>query len=167
MIRNTTTNQLIERYHQSLYWHIRRIVISHENTEDVLQNTFLQVHLHLNELQNAASERAWIYRIATNEALQWIRKQHSHISLDTDEAMVATNGLLAEPDIDTSYRLVVVFQEAIQALPTKQRTIFTLRYYDELPYEEIALITDSTVGAAKTNYHIAKEKISNYILTHS
>lgn len=167
MIRNTTTNQLIERYHQSLYWHIRRIVISHENTEDVLQNTFLQVHLHLNELQNAASERAWIYRIATNEALQWIRKQHNHISLDTDEAMVATNGLLAEPDIDTFYRLVVVFQEAIQALPTKQRTIFTLRYYDELPYEEIALITDSTVGAAKTNYHIAKEKISNYILTHS
>lgn len=167
MIRTITTDELIERYHQSLYWHIRRIVISHENTEDVLQNTFLQVHLHLHELKDSDSERAWVYRIATNEALQWFRKQHNHISLDADEAIVVTNGLLAEPDIDTSDRLVVVFQEAIQALPTKQRTIFTLRYYDELPYEEIAVITDSTVGAAKTNYHIAKEKISNYILSHS
>ena len=171
-LRHTTTEQLIERYHEPLYWHIRRMVVSHDDAQDVLQNTFIQVHLHLSELKDKNQERSWIYRIATNEALQWLRSQHVFISLDdTDSDDDESNAslihtLMADEYVDTGDRLVLLMQEAILTLPTMQRTVFNLRYYDELPYEEIAQITGSSVAAAKTNYHYAKEKVSNYILAH-
>jgi RNA polymerase sigma-70 factor (ECF subfamily) len=160
------TEQLIERYQRPLYWHIRRMVVSHDDTQDVLQETFIQIHTHLDELRQAASERAWVYRIATNEALQWLRSRHEFLSLEEDDASPLINTLMADSYTDTSDRLVLLMQEAILTLPTMQRTVFNLRYYDELPYEEIASITGSSVGAAKTNYHFAKEKISNYIPAH-
>ena len=164
--RHISTEQLIERYHQPLYWHIRRMVVGHEDAEDVLQETFIQIHLHLHELKDAEQERAWVYRIATNEALQWLRAEHEFLSLEDEDASPLINRLMADEYADTGDALVLLFQEAILTLPTMQRTVFNLRYYDELPYEEIAQITGSSIGSAKTNYHLAKEKISNYILAH-
>ena len=161
---SVTTEQLIERYQQPLYWHIRRMVVTHEDAEDVLQETYIQIHTHLDELRHADSERAWVYRIATNEALQWLRSKHEFLSLEDDDASLLINTLMADTYTDTGDKLVLLMQEAILTLPTMQRTVFNLRYYDELPYEEIAAVTGSTVGAAKTNYHFAKEKISNHIL---
>jgi len=163
---SVTTEQLIERYHQSLYWHIRRIVVSHDDAQDVLQETYIQIHTHLDELRQANSERAWVYRIATNEALQWLRSKHAFLSLEDDDASPLINTLMADTYTDTGDALVLLMQEAILMLPTMQRTIFNLRYYDEMPYEEIASVTGSSVSSAKTNYHYAKEKISNYILAH-
>jgi len=163
---SVTTEQLIERYHQSLYWHIRRIVVSHDDAQDVLQETYIQIHTHLDELRQADSERAWVYRIATNEALQWLRSKHAFLSLEDDDASPLINTLMADTYTDTGDALVLLMQEAILMLPTMQRTIFNLRYYDEMPYEEIASVTGSSVSSAKTNYHYAKEKISNYILAH-
>lgn len=161
-----STEELIGRYHKPLYWHIRRMVVSHENAEDVLQNTFIQIFEHLSELRDLSQERAWVYRIATNEALQWLRSQHEFVSLDAENAdtspLIST--LQADPFTDTGDALALLFQEAILTLPTMQRTVFNLRYYDELPYEEIATITGSSVGAAKTNYHFAKEKIKKLIV---
>ena len=162
--RHISTEQLIERYHQPLYWHIRRMVVGHEDAEDVLQETFIQIHLHLHELKDAEQERAWVYRIATNEALQWLRAEHEFLSLEDEDASPLINRLMADEYADTGDALVLLMQEAILTLPTMQRTVFNLRYYDELPYEEIAQITGSSVAAAKTNYHYAKEKVSNYIL---
>lgn len=162
-----TTEELIERYQQPLYWHVRRMVVSHDDAQDVLQNTFLQIHLHLGKLRNRNSERAWVYRIATNEALQWLRSRHEFLSLDSDDASALLNTLVSDPYTDSGDRLAVLFQEAILTLPTIQRTVFNLRYYDELAYEDIAYITGSSVGSSKTSYHIAKEKISHYILEHS
>ena len=158
--------RLIERYQKPLYWHIRRMVVSHDDAEDVLQNTFLQIIEHIGDLHDAQHERAWVYRIATNEALQWLRTRYEFVSLDAedDESSPLLNTLMADTYTETGDSLVLLFQQAILTLPTMQRTVFNLRYYEELPYEEIAAITGSTVGAAKTNYHIAKEKISNYIL---
>ncbi|MBR4460904.1 MAG: RNA polymerase sigma factor [Paludibacteraceae bacterium] len=163
---SVTTEQLIERYHQPLYWHIRRMVVSHDDAQDVLQETFIRIHTHLDELRQADLERAWVYRIATNEALQWLRSRHEFFSLEDEDASPLINTLMADSYTDTGDELVLLMQEAILTLPTMQRTVFNLRYYDELPYEEIATVTGSSVGAAKTNYHFAKEKISNYILAH-
>lgn len=162
-----STEQLISRYREPLYWHIRRMVISHDDAEDVLQETFVQIHTHLHELRQADSERAWVYRIATSRALMWLRSQHEYLSLDTDDATPLLETLHTDTYIDTGDELILLFQEAILTLPTIQRAVFNLRYYDELPYEEIAGITGSSVASAKTNYHYAKEKISNYILSHS
>ncbi|MBQ2541136.1 MAG: RNA polymerase sigma factor [Paludibacteraceae bacterium] len=163
---SASTEQLIERYHRPLYWHIRRLVVSHDDAQDVLQETFIQIHIHLDELRQTDSERAWVYRIATNEALQWLRSRHEFFSLEDEDASPLINTLMADSYTDTGDGIVLLMQEAILTLPTMQRTVFNLRYYDELPYEEIASVTGSSVGAAKTNYHYAKEKISNYILTH-
>lgn len=163
---SASTEQLIERYHRPLYWYIRRLVVSHDDAQDVLQETFIQIHTRLDELRQTDSERAWVYRIATNEALQWLRSRHEFLSLEDEDASPLINTLMADTHTDTGDALVLLMQEAILTLPTMQRTVFNLRYYDELPYEEIASVTGSSVGAAKTNYHYAKEKISNYILTH-
>jgi RNA polymerase sigma-70 factor (ECF subfamily) len=160
------TEQLIERYHRPLYWHIRRLVVSHDDAQDVIQETFIRIHTHLDELRQADLERAWVYRIATNEALQWLRSRHEFFSLEDEDASPLISTLMADSYTDTGDGLVLLMQQAILTLPTMQRTVFNLRYYDELPYEEIAAITGSSVGAAKTNYHFAKEKISNYILAH-
>ena len=158
-----TAEELIERYHKPLYWHIRRMVIGHEDAEDVLQETFLQIFRHLSELIDPTQERAWVYRIATNEALQWLRGRHELLSMEDDDATPLIHTLQADPYTDTGDRLLVLFQKAVLTLPTMQRTVFNLRYYDELSYEEIAAITGSSVGAAKTNYHYAKQKISTYV----
>ncbi len=159
--------RLIKQYHQPLYWHIRRMVVSHEDAEDVLQNTFMQIFLHEADLRKADSERAWCYTIATNEALQWLRRKKEFLSLDSDDATPLIETLAADPYTDTGDRLALLFQQALLRLPTMQRTVFNLRYYDELSYEEIAKIAGVTVGSAKTNYHYAKQKISNYIQQHT
>lgn len=139
------------------------MVVCHEDAEDVLQETFIRIFEHLADLKDLTQERAWVYRIATNEALQWLRSRHEFLSLEDEDATPLINTLKADPYTDTGDRLLVLFQEAVLTLPTMQRTVFNLRYYDELPYEEIAAVTGSSVGAAKTNYHLAKEKISKYI----
>lgn len=156
-------DRLIEQYRQPLYWYIRRMVVTHEDAEDVLQETFIRIHTHLHELRDDEAERPWVYRIATNEALQWLRAKHEFLSLDDEDAAPLINTMLADPYTDLGDRLVLLFQEAVLSLPTTQRTVFNLRYYDELPYEEIAEIMGSSVAAAKTNYHYAKEKISDYV----
>lgn len=163
-LHTRTTEMLIERYQQPLYWHIRRMVVSHEDAQDVLQNTFIQVHLHLSELRDENQERAWVYRIATNEALLWLRNKKEFLSLEDEDAGPLLRSLAADPYVENSDRIVILMQEAILKLPTMQRTVFNLRYYDELPYEEIASIMGSSEGAAKTNYHFAKEKIIAYML---
>ena len=157
--------QLIERYQEPLYWHVRRMVVGHEDAEDVLQETFIKIFQHLSDLQKNESERAWVYRIATNEALQWLRTKREMVYLDDEEVELKPllDTLWTDGYIDTGDELVLRFQEAILRLPTMQRTVFNLRYYDELPYEEIALITGSTAASAKTNYHLAKTKISAII----
>lgn len=162
-----TIEQVISHYHEPLYWFIRRMVVSHDDAQDVLQDTFLQVHLHIDELRQAESERSWIYRVATNQALMWLRSRHEFLSLDDEDATPLIETLYADSYTDTSERLPVLFQEAILSLPTIQRTVFNLRYYDEMPYEEIASVIHSTVGSVKTSYHYAKDKISQYILAHS
>ena len=138
---------LMDNFQVPIYNYIRRLVVSHEDAEDVLQEVFIRVYHNLGEFRGESSLSTWIYRIATNESLRLL-----------------IGKLKASDYIDYENELAVKFQEAILSLPEKQRLIFNLRYYDELDYEEISRILDSKVDTLKVNYHYAKEKIKEYIL---
>lgn len=155
------------RYGKRLYWHIRRLVVSHDDAEDALQETMTKIYSKAGTFRGEESAlEAWCYRIATNEALQVIRRRrHFMQSLDS------VGGELAEmvasesaPDAD---RTAILFQQAIMQLSTQQRVAFNLRYYDELPYAQIAEITGKSEGTLKTNYHYAVEKIKEYLKEHA
>lgn len=153
---------LMKRYKEPIYWHIRRIVIAHSDAQDVAQETFLHVFRSFKELRNKDSLTAWIYRIATNEAIRWIKlKSPEMTSIDgnTDDIL----SLYADEYTDYTDLESVKLQKAINTLPPRQRIAFNLRYYDDLDYNEIAMAMDSTPANAKMNYHIAKNKIIDYM----
>lgn len=154
---------LMEKYRERIYWHIRRTVVSKEDAEDVLQETFINVFRYVDGFKGGSTLYTWLYRIATNECSRLFRDRKL-ITTSYDNSGEVLIGKLKEEVAIGSDEILVKFQEAILRLPEKQRVVFNLRYYDELSYEEIAQITDTTVGALKTNYHYASEKIKEYML---
>lgn len=155
---------LVEKYQRSIYWHIRRMVVSHEDAEDVLQETFIRIFKYLNEFRADSSLSTWIYRIATNECYRFLDKK-KEILVSTEEIQAdLINKLMTSEYVDYDNEMEVKFQQAILTLPEKQRLVFNLRYYDELSYEEISQITDTKVDTLKANYHFAKEKIKKYMI---
>ena len=159
---------LLKEYGDKLYWHIRRIVVSREDAEDAMQETSIKIFSKLDSFKGDSSLYTWIYSIATNEALQVLRRQCGLFqSIDSDgvgERLRET--MYVENDVDGG-AAETVFQEALLTLPTQQRLAFNLRYYDEMPYEQIAEITGKNVSTLKSNYHFAVEKIKNYIKEHA
>lgn len=156
---------LMERYKEAVYWHIRRLLVSHADTQDATQETFVRMYRSFSQYRGSSSLGTWIYRIATNEALRILeRRKGCQLSLDDQSA--STTQIQASEYIDYDDLEAVRLQRAIHSLPAKQQLAFNLRYYDELPYDEIAEIAGSTAAAAKTNYHIAKEKIIQYMNSH-
>lgn len=153
---------LMDKYKEVVYWHIRRLVVAHEDAQDATQETFVRIFRSLAKFKGECSFRSWVYRIATNEALRILdRRWDERISLDNSPPNM--NSILAEEYVDYSDAETVRLQLAILALPTKQQLVFNLRYYNELGYDEIAEVIDSTPNSAKSNYHIAKEKIIKYM----
>lgn len=155
---------LMQKYKQPVYWHIRRLVVAHDDAQDATQETFVRVFRSFDTFRDDKSFRSWIFRIATNEAFRMIdsRKQ-DQVSLEEDEGMATR--IMADDYVDYTDLEAVKLQKAILSLPPKQQATFNLRYYDELGFEEIAEATGSTPSAAKTNFHIAKEKIIRYMNT--
>ncbi len=153
---------LMQKYKQPVYWHIRRLVVAHDDAQDATQETFVRIFRSFDKFRNDESFRSWIFRIATNEALRLIdsRKQEQ-LSLEAND--YEANKIMADDYVDYTHLEAVKLQKAILSLPTKQQVVFNLRYYDELSYEEIAEATESTPSAAKMNFHIAKEKIVKYM----
>lgn len=153
--------QLMRSYQQQVYWHIRRMVVSHDDAQDATQETF-RIYNSLRQFRADSSLRSWIYRIATNEALRAIsRRRQEEVSIDSDEPGVE---LIATDDfVDTADQLALKLQRAILTLPPKQQLAFNLRYYDEMDFEEIAHIADSTATSIKASYHVAKQKVINYM----
>lgn len=155
---------LMSKYGKALYWHIRRLVVSHADAEDAAQETFIRIFRSFGQFNGKSSFTAWIYRIATNEALRILERQKSgNLPLDAPEA--STGKLMADEYVDYGDLEAVKLQKAILSLPTKQQIAFNLRYYDEMDYDRIAEITGSTAANVKANYHIAKEKIIKYMTT--
>lgn len=154
---------LVEKFQQPMYWHIRRMVVGHEDAEDVLQETFIRIFRYLGDFRSESSLSTWIYRIATNECIRFLnRKKEEAVSTEEVQEELM-NKLMASEYVDYENEMAVRFQQAILRLPEKQRLVFNLRYYDELSYEEISRITDSKVETLKANYHFAKEKIKEYM----
>ncbi len=153
---------LMQKYKQPIYWHIRRLVVAHDDAQDATQETFIRIFRSFDKFRDANSFRGWIFRIATNEALRLIdaRKQ-GQVSLDEEDN--GANRIMAGDYVDYTDLEAVKLQKAIHSLPTKQQAAFNLRYYDELSYEEIAEATGSTATSVKANFHIAKEKIIKYM----
>ena len=156
---------LMNSFQVPIYNYIRRLVISHEDAEDVLQEVFIRVFRHIDQFREESSLSTWIYRIATNESLRLLNSRKKRETVSTEDMQESLISQLRASDyVDYENELAVKFQEAILRLPEKQRLVFNLRYYDELDYEEIAHILDGKVDALKVNYHYAKEKIKEYIL---
>lgn len=169
--RNPATKEkaftsIIKKYQEKLYWHIRRLVIQHEDANDVLQNVCIKIWNGLENFREDSQLYTWLYRIATNESLTYLeqQKRKSSLSIDNEENPVAAR-LQAEKDFDAS-KAEWKLQMAIQQLPEKQRLVFNLRYYDEMPYEEMSKVLDTSEGALKASYHHAVKKIEDFILNH-
>ena len=153
---------LMTKYQEAVYWHIRRMVVSHDDAQDALQETFVRIYRSFNQYRGDCSLRSWIYRIATNEALRLISKRkQKEVSIESESTGV--NLVPADNYIDFDDKVAVKLQKAILSLPPKQQLAFNLRYYDDLSFEEIAKIADSTSTSIKASYHIAKEKIIKYM----
>lgn len=156
---------LVNQYSQQLYWKIRSFVLSHDDADDVLQNTFLKAWKNIGTFQGKSKISTWLYRIAINESLDFIRHQKPIATVGADESTGVSNRLLADEYFDGD-KGQALLQEAISSLPDVQRTVFLLRYYDEKKYSEIHDILGTSEGALKASYHIAVQKITEYIKKH-
>lgn len=153
---------IVDQYSQSLYWKIRSIVLTHEDADDVLQNTFLKAWKGLPTFQGKAKLSTWLYRIAINESLDFLRHQKTAMLSNADADLSVANRLLADDYFDGD-KSQALLQEAIATLPDVQRTVFTLRYYDEMKYSEMSEILGTSEGSLKASYHIAVQKITDYV----
>lgn len=152
---------LMDQYQEPIYWHIRRLVVSHDDAQDATQETFVRIFRSMGTYRGNGSFRSWIYRIATNEALRCLSKrQEETVSLESETTGVT---LIADSHLEEADKLAARLQRAILTLPPKQQLAFNLRYYDELSFSEIARVADSTPTSIQQSYHVAKEKIIKYM----
>lgn len=152
---------MMATHKEPIYWHIRRLVVDHEDAQDATQETFVRAYRSFYQHDAKASLGAWLYKIATNEALRIIERRRQTLSIDLAHETV--DNIAADNFIDYTDSVAIKFQNAILTLPQKQQIVFNLRYYDEMTYDEIAQITGSTSTAAKANYHLAKTKIVEFM----
>lgn len=160
--REKGVRQMMDAYQSRLYWHIRRIVVDHDLAQDTLQDTFIKAYQNFHQFKQDSQLYTWLYRIATNESLQQLKKS-KRMQKSDEETEHHLQNLVADNVSAEAEEIQVLLQKAIQSLPEKQKLVFTMRYYDDLPYEEISKILDMSVGTLKTNYHYAKQKVEEYI----
>lgn len=154
---------LMHRFKEPVYWHIRRIVVNHCDAEDASQEAFLKLYRFMDSLQQVSNLRAWVFRIATNEALRLLQmRAPAAVSLDDDGARESFS-ICADEYFDYSNLEAVALTKAIDLLPQKQKLIFSLRYFNELPYQEIAIAVNTSVASAKVLYHLARAKVTKYL----
>lgn len=162
--RNSALSHLIAKYQQRLYWHIRKIVIDHDDSDDVLQNTFIKIWKGLENFKGESQLYTWIYRIATNEALTLLRQKQKRQTTSINPIEYELSKNLESDNYFTGDEIQLKLQQAILTLPEKQRLVFNMRYYDETPYEQMSEILETSVGALKASYHIAAKKIEEILV---
>ena len=156
---------LVNQYGKPLYWKIRSMVVTHENADDVLQNTFLKAWRSLDDFRGGSKLGTWLYRIAVNESLDFLRREKTRTSGQPNAALSVADRLSSDPYFDGD-RAQALLQEAISTLPDVQRAVFTLRYFDNMKYKEMSQILQTTEGALKASYHFAVDKVKHYLETH-
>ena len=155
--------KLMSEYKERLYWHIRKIVISHDDADDVLQNTFIKVYKNINTFKAESKLYSWMYRIATNEAITFINKRAKEKNIDVSELQYKlAENLEADVYFDGD-EMQLQLQKAIATLPQKQQLVFNMRYFDEMKYDDMSEILETSVGALKASYHHAVKKIESFL----
>ena len=155
---------LVKRYKERLYWHIRKIVISHDDTDDVLQNTFIKIIRNIDKFKGDSKLYTWMYRIATNESITFLnsKAKRNQVSNETLKENALQN-LLADVYFDGD-EIQLKLQKAIAQLPRIQQLVFNMRYFDDIKYKDMSAILETSEGALKASYHIAVKKIKNYLI---
>ena len=165
--RHLAFNQLVRKYQQRVYWHVRKMVVDHADADDLTQDVFVKVWQHLADFRQDAQLFTWIYRIATNECLSFLGSRRRRFLLPlTDVGTELAEKMEADPAL-AGDDIELTLQKAILTLPDKQRLVFHLRYYDEMPYEQMAEVTGTSVGALKASYHHAVRKVEAYVTRHT
>jgi RNA polymerase sigma-70 factor (ECF subfamily) len=156
-------NRLVNKYQERLYWHIRKMVMNHDDADDVLQNTFVKVWKSIDKFREESSLFTWLYRIATNESLTFLssKKRHSFMPMN-EVSEYLMNNLESDPYFEGD-KIQRKLQEAILRLPEKQRLVFNLKYFEEMKYDDMSEILETSVGALKASYHHAAKKIEEYL----
>jgi len=158
--RRMAFEQMVNKYTSRLYWQIRHMVLSHDDTNDILQDTFIKAWTNLDNFRCEAKLSTWLYRIAINECLTALQKQKTNIDIDNPDVDIA-NHLESDPYFDGE-ETDIMLQKALATLPEKQRLVFNMKYFQEMKYEEISDVLQTSVGALKASYHIAVQKIEEY-----
>lgn len=155
--------ELLKIYKQRLYWHIRHIIKSHEDTDDVLQNTFIKIYNNIEGFKGDSKLYSWMYRIATNESLTFLKKESKRMLMSNEEIQdSAINNLKADPYFEGD-EIEIKLQKAIATLPPKQQTVFNMRYFEEIKYSDMSEILETSEGALKASFHLASKKIESYL----
>ena len=163
--RNEAFNLLLNKYQQKIYWHVRRMVIDHDDADDLVQDVFIKVWKNLPGFRSDAQLYTWMYRIATNECITFLnkKKQKNNVPLDEVDYELADN--FGESTQFTGDQIQRKLQQALLTLPEKQKLVFNMKYYDDMKYEEISQVLGTSVGALKASFHLAVKKIEAYLLT--
>lgn len=154
---------LLHTYKERLYWHIRRIVLNHEDTDDILQNTFIKVFKNIDGFEGKSKLYSWLYRIATNEALSFLTSKSRKLGIQSQDLQ---NKMVEDLKADSYFEgdeIQYKLQAAIATLPEKQKLVFNMKYFDDLKYQEISEILDTSVGGLKASYHLAVKKIEQFL----
>lgn len=157
--REEAFKRLVSEYKERLYWHIRKLVLDHDDANDIVQNTFVKIHLNIEKFKGNSSLYTWMYRIATNEAINFINSKSSKMGLQNQEWIEAkADKLIADPYFDGD-EVAFFLQKEVAKLPEKQRIVFNMKYFDGMTYQVISEILDTSIGALKASYHHAVKKI--------
>lgn len=163
-LKETAFKELISTYKERLYWHIRHIVKSHDDTDDVLQNTFIKIFRNIHKFKGDSKLYSWMYRIATNESITCINKKAKRLQITNEEVQeLAINNLTSDVFFEGDV-IQLKLQKAIATLPEKQQLVFNMKYFEDLKYKDMSDILDTSEGALKASYHIAVKKIEAYLI---
>ncbi|MCW5519729.1 RNA polymerase sigma factor [Aureitalea sp. L0-47] len=154
---------LMSQYKERLYWHIRKMVLNHDDTDDVLQNTFIKVYRNIHSFKGDSRLYTWMYRIATNEAITFMNKRAKRNNITIEEVKERAIESLESDVYFEGGAIELNLQRAIASLPEKQQLVFNMKYFEEHTYEELSEILETSVGGLKSNYHIAVKKITAYL----
>lgn len=161
---------LLDRYSRKLYWHVRRIVVDHDDADDVVQNTFIKVWEKLADFREESAFYTWLYRVATNEALNFLNRKKANLNVSMESLQETLGERLVADRYFNGDKAALLLQQAVLQLPEKQRLVFNMKYFDNLKYEEMEAILGTSVGALKASYHHAVKKVEEFMrnsLNHS
>ncbi len=160
--RNYAFNLIVRKYQEKLYWHIRKIVIKHDDTDDILQNTFIKVWKGLDGFREDSKLYTWLYRIATNESLTFLKQKKTKYLLPIVDYENQLKETFQSDEYFNGTEIQLKLQKAILKLPEKQRIVFNMKYFEEMKYDDMSEVLNTSVGALKASYHHAVKKIENY-----